>query len=59
MKHTIFFISLFMFIFSSCGSIAYAKRFHKNDHEIEILWKQKGKKLKAWGKITGGDSTCV
>lgn len=59
MKHTIFYTSLILFIFSSSVSIAYAKRFHKNGHEIEILWKQKGKKLKAWGKITGGESTCV
>lgn len=59
MKYTVFFISFFMLIFSSCVSIAYAKRFHKDGHEIEILWKQKGKKLKAWGKITGGESTCV
>jgi len=29
---------------------AFAKRFHKDGREIEILWKQKGNnKLKAWG----------
>lgn len=39
--------------------IAQAKRFHKNGHEIEILWKQKGKKqLRVWGKITEGKKTC-
>ena len=42
-------------------SVSQAERFHDKDgHEIEILWKQKGKKkLTAWGGgISGGKRTC-
>lgn len=58
MKFTIFFTTLFFSILILGSSIVHGKKFHKDGHEIEILFKQKGDKLNVWGKITGGKSTC-
>lgn len=56
----ILFCLLFSLVIVLIGSqLVQAKRFHKDGHEIEIMWKQKGdRELRVWGKITGGRNTC-
>lgn len=58
MKISIIFTTLFISTLILGNSIVHAEKFHKDGHEIEILFKQKGDKLSVWGKITGGKSTC-
>ncbi|MBU1456614.1 MAG: hypothetical protein KKD01_18005 [Proteobacteria bacterium] len=58
LNKTFFCLLLGLAIVFSGSQIAQAKRFHKDGREIEIMWKQKGKELHAWGKITGGEETC-
>lgn len=58
MKFTLLLSIFFLSILCFDSSVAFGKRFHRKGYEIEVLFKQKGKTFKVWGKMSGGKYSC-